>query len=112
MKLLIGFLYALAAQILTFVQLQGNIKYNLMEKWPIATLALSIPIAWLYIKSTENMVQWFNGELWPSRFIGFSIGMIVFAIMSIIMFNEGVTYKTFVCILLSVSILLIQLFWK
>ncbi len=111
-KLLLGFLYALGAQILTFLQLQGNIKWNWYEKYPILLLSISIPMAWLYIKSVEAFVQHFNGEIWPSRLIGFGVGIIVFALMSYFLFNEAINLKTFLCLILACCILGIQIFWK
>lgn len=111
-RLLLGFLYGLIAQILTFLQLQGNIKWNWYERYPIILLSVSIPIAWLYIKSVEYFVESFNGEIWPSRLIGFSIGVVVFALMSFFLFNESISTKTFVCLILACGILGIQIFWK
>jgi hypothetical protein len=66
----------------------------------------------LYIKSLEAFVNQFNGEIWPSRLIGFAIGIIVFASMSIILFKEPVSTKTFVCLILATLILGVQIFWK
>ena len=111
-NLIIGCLYSLVAQILTFLQLQGNIKYNLYDRYPIMLLALSIPISWLYIQSVKYCVIYFEGEVWPSRFLGFGIGMIVFSLMAAILFKEPVTLKTFICMLLSGLILLVQLLMK
>ena len=54
----------------------------------------------------------FNGELWPSRLIGFGIGIVVFIALSVILFKEPVSLKTLVCLMLALSILSIQLFWK
>ncbi len=111
-KLLLGFLYGLVAQILTFLQLQGNIKWNWYERYPILLLSISVPMAWLYIKSVEAFVVYFNGEIWPSRLIGFGIGIVVFALMSYFLFNEAISLKTFICLILACGILGIQIFWK
>jgi hypothetical protein len=111
-KLFIGLGYGLIAQILTFLQLQGNIKWQWYQKYPMALLAMSVPMAWLYIKSVEAFVEHFNGEIWPSRLIGFGEGIIVFASMSYFMFGEAITSKTLICLVLAVSILSIQIFWK
>lgn len=111
-KLLLGFVYGLIAQILTFLQLQGNIKYNWYEKYPIIILGIAIPISWLYIKSVEAFVIEFNGEIWPSRLIGFGIGIIVFVMLSWILFKEPINLKTFICLLLASGILGIQILWK
>jgi hypothetical protein len=111
-KLLLGFVYGFIAQVLTFLQLQGNIKWNWYQRYPIAILAVAIPISWLYIKSVEAFVHEFNGEIWPSRLIGFAIGIIVFALMSIVLFKEPISTKTFVCLILASLILGVQIFWK
>ena len=72
-KLLLGFLYGFFAQVITFLQLQGGIKFNWFQKYPIITLMASIPISWLYLKSVGYFVESFSGEIWPSRLIGFGI---------------------------------------
>jgi multidrug transporter EmrE-like cation transporter len=112
MNLIKGMLFGLVAQILTFLQLQGNIKWGLLSKYPIMTLLASIPMAWLFMTSVEYFVIAYNGEIWPSRLIGFAIGIIVFATMSVLMFKEPITAKTFVCLILACFILGVQILWK
>lgn len=107
-----GTIYGLVAQIITFIQLQGNIKWGLLAKYPILTLLASVPMAYLFMKSVEHFVLAYNGEIWPSRLIGFAIGIIVFALMSFLMFKEPITMKTFVCLILASCILAVQIFWK
>ncbi len=75
-------------------------------------LGMAVPISWLFIKSVENFVEYFGGEIWPSRLIGFGIGIIVFGFMSYILFKEPITTKTLICLLLAVGILSIQILWK
>lgn len=111
-KLLIGLLYAIVAHVLTFLQLQGNIKYGWFQKYPVIVLVCSIPISYLFIKSVENFVLGFNGEIWAPRLLGFGVGTIVFTIMSWGLFKEPFTIKTGVSILLALTILLIQIYWK
>jgi hypothetical protein len=111
-RLLLGVIWGILGQISSFLQLQGSVKYGWFTKYPIIILLSSIPAAWFYIKSVENLVGWAGGELWPSRLIGFGIGIIVFVTMSIILFKEPITLKTLVCLGLAVSILGVQIFWK
>ena len=111
-RLLLGFIYGFIAQILTFLQLQGNIKWNWYQRYPYLILGVAVPISWLFIKSVESFVHHFDGEIWPSRLIGFAIGIIVFALMSYILFKEPITMKTFICLLLAMGILSVQIFWK
>ena len=111
-KLFLGILWGIFGQVFSFLQLQGSVKYGWFQKYPIIILLSSIPAAWFYIKSVENLVHWGNGELWPSRLIGFGIGIIIFVSLSWILFKEPITLKTLTCLLLAASILLIQIFWK
>jgi len=109
--LLEGALYGTLAQIITFLQLQGNVKWGWYAKYPFWVLIASIPISILFIKSVEKIVEAFNGEIWPSRLIGFGIGIIVFYIMSYFLFNEPVTPKTLVCLILACAIIVVQVLW-
>jgi hypothetical protein len=108
----LGFVYGFIAQVLTFLQLQGGIKYGWFAKYPVITVLASIPMGWLFLKSVENFVGYFNGDIWPSRLIGFGVGIIVFGLMSYYMFKEPITLKTAICLILAVMILSIQIFWK
>jgi multidrug transporter EmrE-like cation transporter len=112
MNLIKGMLWGLLGQLFSFMQLQGSIKYGWFTKYPIIILLSSIPAAWFYIKSVEHLVAAFDGQLWPSRLIGFGIGIVVFVGLSILLFKEPITAKTLVCLGLALSILGIQIFWK
>jgi hypothetical protein len=111
-RLLQGIFYGIFGQVLSFLQLQGSIKYGWFQKYPILVLLSALPSTWFYIKSVENLVAWGDGQLWPSRLIGFGIGIFVFITLSVILFKEPLTLKTITCLLLAASILLVQIFWK
>jgi multidrug transporter EmrE-like cation transporter len=72
----------------------------------------SIPSGWLFLKSVQYFVTAFNGEIWPSRLIGYGIGVVVFTLMSYYLFKEPLSLKTLICLGLSVAIILIQILWK
>jgi hypothetical protein len=110
--LLIGMLFGFLAQISTFFQLQGQMKYDLFKNHYWLVVLMGIPISMLFMYSVKNMIIAFDGQMWPSRLIGFSIGAMVFTWLSWVIFNEPITTKTFVCLFLSFVILMIQLFWK
>ena len=112
MQLLKGFIFGLIAQILTFLQLQGQMKYDFLKNNLWFTAFLGVPISLLFMFSVRNLVTAYNGEMWPSRLIGFGIGVIIFAIMSHLMFREPITLKTFTCLGLGACIILIQILWK
>jgi multidrug transporter EmrE-like cation transporter len=112
MHIIKGFIFGLLAQILTFLQLQGQMKYSILKDHIWLTAIIGIPISLLFMFSVRNLVTAYNGEIWPSRLIGFGIGVITFALMSHFMFKEPLTFKTLTCLGLGVCIILIQIFWK
>ena len=112
MALLIGMLLMLLAQILTFYQLQGQLKYQWFKDNYWVIVLMGIPISMMYMESVKQIINYYGGLLWPSRLIGFGIGVVVFAILSQLLFGENLTTKTMVCLILSGVIILIQIFWK
>jgi multidrug transporter EmrE-like cation transporter len=110
--LLVGMLFGFFAQVATFFQLQGPMKYEWFKNHYWLTVLMGIPISMLFMYSVKNMVIAFNGQMWPSRLIGFSIGAIVFSWLSWSVFNEPLTMKTIICLGLAIAILLVQLFVK
>lgn len=83
-----------------------------MDKYPVLLLLSGIPVSWFYIKSVHFLIEAFKEEMWPSRLIGFGIGVVVFAAMSTLLFRETITLKTVVSLLLACSIVGIQIIWK
>jgi multidrug transporter EmrE-like cation transporter len=112
MNIIWGILWGLAAQITTFIQLQGQLKYQWMKDYTWVVVLMGIPISFMFMQSVKNFVVGFNGEIWPSRLIGFGIGVIVFTVMSEILFKEPLTTKTGLCLFLGICIIAIQVFWK
>mgnify|MGYP006268749539 CR=1 FL=1 len=111
-NLIYGILYGVLGQVGSFLQLQGGIKYGWYPKYLWASMLAAVPLSWGYLKSVQYFVKAFNGEIWPSRLLGFSIGIIVFTLMSSFMFKEPLTLKTIVCLLLGFSIVAIQVLWR
>jgi len=112
MKIVIGVLLFLLAHIVTWFQLNGQFLWEIFKKNPILISISGILTSYLFIKATQFTVKSFDGLLWPPRFIGFGVGIIVYAILVSYFFNEGISLKTFVSLLLSLALILIQLFWK
>lgn len=112
MNLLKGFIFGLLAQVLTFLQLQGQMKIEWFKNNTLLVACMGIPISLLFMYSVKHFVMAYDGAIWPSRLIGFGIGVTVFTIMSHYMFDEPLTPKTLTCLSLGVIIILIQIFWK
>ena len=82
------------------------------EKHPWLLALFGVPISYLFMMSVKYFVQAFNGELWPSRLLGFGIGTIIFTLLSYVLFNESISMKTAVCLLLGICIVILQIYWK
>jgi len=102
----------LFSQAFTFYQLQGHLWSKWIKNNPFMMTLMGVPVGYMVILASREMVSLYNGETWPNRIIGFSIGVIVFSIMAWLILKEPMTTKTLICLSLSFVILLIQLFWK
>ena len=100
------------SQIFTFYQLQGHLWNKWIKENPLLMTVLGLPIGYVVILASRQMVELWGGQTWPNRIIGFCLGVIVFSLMSWVLLKEPVTLKTSVCHFLSFVILGIQLFWK
>ena len=78
MNFLIGIICGVIAQVWVFFQLQGPLKYEWLREHTWFVMLWGIPISYLFTLSVRYYVAEFNGEIWPSRLIGFGIGTIVF----------------------------------
>ena len=72
----------------------------------------STPISIMFIKATALIVAHFDGQLWPGRFIAQATGIVTFALITYTVLGEGINHKTTVSLLLSLTLLLIQILWK
>lgn len=111
-KFIYGVLFYVLGQLLVWYQINGQFLSEWIKNNPLFMSLLGIPISLVYIEATKYSVEAFDGELWPQRLVGFAVGMIVFAILTYIHFSESLSPKTIITLLLSLLIVLIQIFWK
>lgn len=111
MKLILGMFLITLAQVISYLQLQGQGKWQFFKDNPFIIMFLGLPIGYLLIKSTGNINDYF-GATWQGRLIGQGIGVIIFALMSYFIFKEAITVKTGICITLALVIIIINIFWK
>ncbi len=111
-KLVYGILLFLLGQILVWYQINGQFISTWMKEHPLAVSFLGVPISFVYIYATQYLVEAFDGDMWPQRLIGFSMGMIAFAFLTWLHLNQGITLKTGVTLILAIAIVLIQILWK
>ncbi|UCH37517.1 MAG: hypothetical protein JSV76_07575 [Candidatus Bathyarchaeota archaeon] len=111
-ELLIGIGMFVIAHILAFFQLNGQFIWKWFGKNEVLVAAFGFIISFFYIWGTKYTVNGFEGLLWPARFIGFGVGMIIYAIAVSYYFNEGISLKTAISLLLSIVLIAIQTLWK
>ena len=110
--LLIGYFIFLVAQFTTWFQLNGQFLWIWCKDHEWVMALIGIPLSFCYIWATKYTVASFDGLLWPARFIGFGIGIAVYAACVSYFMNEGITMKTFISLILCFILLSIQVFWK
>ena len=111
-SLLLGIFFFIIGHILVWFQLNGQFKWDWFKKNELIVASSGLIISYFYIWGTKYTVEGLNGELWPARFIGFSIGMVIYALGVSYFFKEGITNKTLISLLLCVVLVAIQVLWK
>jgi multidrug transporter EmrE-like cation transporter len=111
MKIVYALLLSIIAQVISFIQLQGQIAWKFPRENPYVMMLLGLPISLIFIKTTKIFNEVYDAN-WPGRLIGFGIGVIVFTIMSWLVFREHPSPKTLTCLGLAFTIVLLQIFWK
>jgi MFS family permease len=110
--LLLGILLFILSQTTVWFQINGQFIWKFFKENPLIISLLGVPISYFFLLATKYTVQGFDGLMWPSRFIGFGIGIIVYGVLVGYFFNEGISTKTLISIILSIVIILIQILWK
>ena len=97
------------ANIIAFYQLNGQFIWKDSSFWNNGALMsiVGLPVGYMFFHATKFSYEHF-GFIWNMRMIGFGVGTIIFGIMSYGILREVPTMKTFICILLAVAIILIQ----
>ena len=112
MNLIYGILFFIGGHIIAWFQLNSQFKWDWAKEHEWVMAAIGIPCSFFYIWGTKYTVEGMDGLLWPTRFIGFGIGMLVYALLVGHFFSEGITTKTFVSLALSILLICINVFWK
>ena len=110
--ILLAIFWFTVAHVTVWFQLNGQFLWPWFRKneWVVASSGAII--SFFYIWGTKHTVNGFEGLLWPARFIGFGIGMVIYAFMVSYFFKEGITAKTFISLFLSLILICIQVLWK
>tara|TARA_R110000796_G_scaffold159388_5_gene276218 strand:- start:3418 stop:3729 length:312 start_codon:yes stop_codon:yes gene_type:complete len=84
---------------------------NFLNKYTWVVYLLGLVTSILFVEASKIGAGIFK-DAWTLRFLGFSINTIVFAIFTHFAMGGDFSTKTILCLTLSVSIVLIQCFWK
>ena len=108
-KLVLAMLFQAIASVFAFFQLQGhyvwtNLNFLKSMWWVYATSLIIAPLFWY---STKWSYEYF-GAFWNYRLIGFGVGIVVFGLCTWLVFDEIITLKTIISILLASAIVIIQ----
>lgn len=105
------FLY-LIAQTIVWYQINSQFLSPWVREHPLTMSLLGVPISLIYIYATKDLVEYYEGDLWPQRLIGFSMGMVAFAFLTWVHFQQPITLKTAITLALATLIVVIQIVWK
>ena len=111
-ELLYTFLTFLTVQSAVWFQTNGQFIWTLFKDHPFILSLFGIPISLGYIWATKFAFAAFDGTLWPGRLIGFAMGIISFAILTNYYMGEGISTKVIVSLILAITLVCIQVFWK
>lgn len=112
MKLFYGLCLLVIVYVVGWHQLYGQFLHEAFKRYQYPMLLLSMPNTLLSIYSVKLISEHFDGKIWPNRIFTFSIGMLMFTILTTFYFNEQLTPKTLTLIGLSVLIVVLQVVWK
>lgn len=108
-----GMLLFLLGQTLAWYQTNGQFISQWIKEHPILVAAIGgIPVGYSYILGTTYLVAAFEGAVWPSRLLGFSMGILAFTTLTLIHLGESINLKTGVILMLAITIVLLQVLWK
>ena len=100
-------------QAMIWIQTNGQFIWPWFKKNPIILSMIGgTMISYLFIKGTALLAEHFDGQLWPGRFLGFSLGMISYCLLTWYFMGEGINTKTATSLILATGIICVQIFWK
>ena len=107
----LGFIVTVIAQLGAWIQHNMQFKYPKLDETFWGWYVLAIPLTYVFVLATKYNVLGF-GSIWGARFVGFAIGMMVYAIMIQIYFKEPFTLKIALQLFLCFAIIFVQGYLK
>jgi hypothetical protein len=108
-----GVVLFVIAQSLIWIQTNGQFVWPWFKRNPLVISAVGgTLISYMFIKATYMVAQYFDGLLWPGRFLTQAIGIVTFSLLTFLFLNEGINTKTAISLFLAVVLIAVQIFWK
>lgn len=108
-----GVLLFFIGQSLVWLQTNGQFVWPIIKKNPIIVSIIGgTVISYTFIQATKYVVDYYDGQLWPGRFIGFATGILAFSLLTYFIMDESINTKTLISLGLALALMCVQLFWK
>ncbi len=109
-KLTLMFIYMIIGNVMAWFQLQGQFMggrfaHIMKQDWTV--VVLGIPIGWLFWRSATLSYEYF-GAVWNIRLIGFGVGTIIFAILTMSILKELPGWHSVISVILAAVIIMLQ----
>ena len=112
-NLIVGTLLFLLGQSLIWLQTNGQFIWPVWKKFNLlVAFAFGGLISYIVIKATAYTAEYYEGQLWPGRFIASATGLITFTALTYLFMGEGVNLKTGISLVLAVALICVQIFWR
>jgi|SRR6056300_760793 len=112
-NLLTGIILFVIGQSMIWYQTNGQFVWESFKKNPfLLALGFGTLISYILIYATRYTVEYFDGMLWPGRFIAFGSGIVAYAVLTWFYLGEGFNMKTIVSLILAMILIFIQVLWK
>lgn len=112
-NLIAGSLLFIIGQSLIWFQTNGQFVWPWFKRNPLTiSLIAGTGISYIFIVATRMIAEYYDGLLWPGRFIAFGSGIIGFTFLTWYFMNEGLNTKTLVSLMLALTLVTIQIVWK
>ena len=115
----INWKYVLLGAVLTiFAQTGAWFQHNFQFKYPKydetwwGWYVLALPLTYVFVTATKYNVLGYGGSVWAGRFVGFAIGIVIYAGLIQIYLKEPFTPKIAIQLILCFVILSVQAFMK
>jgi len=112
-NLITGLLLFIVGQSLIWFQTNGQFIWPWFKRNPlIVSLIAGTGISYMFILATRLVADYYDGALWPGRFIAQASGIVIFAGLTFVLLDEGITMKTAISLILAFTIIAIQILWN